>query len=93
MIKCTVKNKQTCCVIKLDYVQINCYSNIINFNNSLLLFFFDKIRLKKLLICQFFQQNLIQIFIHFSVFRQNPIQQCIQNFEIGSIQFYKIFIQ
>ena len=114
MIKCTVENKQTCCVIRLDSLQINYFSNFMiffhflakfnsknysfvsfltEFNSNIYSIFSFSTKFNSN-IYSFFssRQNSIPNLIHLSIFRENSIQRCIQNFEIGCIQFNKIFI-
>ena len=63
MIKCTVENKQTCCVIRLDSLQINYFSNFMIFFP-----FFGEIQFKKLFICQFFDRIQFKYLFNFQFF-------------------------
>ena len=87
-------------IIKLSFFLTNSIQIFIHLS------VFDKIQFKYSLIFSFstkfnskfdsfvkFSTNSIQNLIHLSISRQNSIKKCIQNFEIGSIQFDKIFIQ
>ena len=88
-------------------IQFNIVSRKFNSKDYSIQNHFKKIQFKKLFIFQLFKKiqfkNLLIFLIFYKIqfknifiynfFYQNSIQKIIQNFEIGCIQFNKIFIQ